>query len=92
MTVEAATERFPVRVMVTSVWETVSVQVDDATTVGQLKHQALRAALKTTRDEQAYVVKFRGAPILDESITLRAVGAVPNAPFIVLPGRRQPVR
>ena len=92
MTAEAATERFPVRVMVTSAWETISVQVDDATTVAQLKHQALRAALKTTRDEQAYVVKFRGAAILDESITLRALGAGPNAPLIVLPGRRQPVR
>ena len=92
MTTTPATERFPVRVMVTSAWETVSVQVEETTTVGQLKHQALRAALKTARDEQAYVVKFRGAPVLDESITLRALGAAPNAPFIVLPGRRQPVR
>ena len=92
MTAVTVTERFPVRVMVTTAWETVAVQVDDGTTVGQLKHEALRAALKTTRDEQAYVVKFRGAPIFDESVTLRALGAVPNAPFIVLPGRRQPVR
>jgi hypothetical protein len=92
--VSAATAngRFPVRVMVTTAWETVSVQVDDATTVAQLKHLALRAALKTTRDEPAYVVKFRGAPVLDESVSLRALGAGPNAPFIVLPGRRQPVR
>ena len=88
----SVTERFPVRVMVTSAWETVSIQVDDATTVAQLKHQALHAALKTTRDEPAYVVKFRGAPILDESLTLRALDVVPNAAFIVLPGRRQPVR
>jgi hypothetical protein len=85
-------ERFGVRVMVTTAWETVPVQVDDGTTVAQLKHQALKAALKTTANEQAFVVKFRGAIILDESVTLRALGAVPNAPFIVLPGRRQPVR
>ncbi len=88
----AVAERFPVRVMVTPVWETVPVQVDDNTTVAQLKHEALRAALKTTHDEQAFVVKFRGATVLDESTTLRALGAVPNAPFIVLPARRQPVR
>ena len=88
----AVAERFPVRVMVTPVWETVPVQVDDNTTVTQLKHEALRAALKTTHDEQAFVVKFRGATVLDESTTLRALGAVPNAPFIVLPARRQPVR
>ena len=85
-------ERYAVRVMVTSAWEQVSLQVDANTTVAQLKHEALRAALKTTAGEAAYVVKFRGAPILDESITLGALGTVPNAPFIVLPGRRQPVR
>jgi len=78
--------------MVTPAWEQVPVQVDDTTTAAQLKHQALKAALKTTENEQAFVVKFRGAQVLDESITMRALGAVPNAPFIVLPGRRQPVR
>jgi hypothetical protein len=88
----AVGDRYAVRVMVTSAWEQVPVQVDDSTTVAQLKHEALRAALKTTRDEQAFVVKFRGAPVLDESVTLGTLGAVPNAPFIVLPARRQPVR
>lgn len=88
----AVGERFPVRVMVTTAWESVSIQVDDTTTVAQLKREALRAALKIAGDEEAYVVKFRGAAMLDESLTLRALGAGPNAPFIVLPGRRQPVR
>jgi len=90
--VTTALERYPVRVMVTSAWEHVPIQVDDNTTVAQLKRDALRAALKTTANEQDYIVKFRGAAILDESIAMRALGAVPNAPFIVLPGRRQPVR
>jgi hypothetical protein len=85
-------ERYPVRVMVTTAWETVPLQVDDATTVAQLKRDALRSALKETHDAAQYVVKFRGAAVLDESLTLRAIGAVPNAPFIVLPARRQPVR
>ena len=88
----AVGERYAVRVMVTPAWEQVPVQVDDATTVAQLKHQALKAALKTTENEQSFVVKFRGAQVLDESTTMRALGVVPNAPFIVLPGRRQPVR
>lgn len=85
-------ERYAVRVMVTPAWETVSVQVDDNTTVAQLKLEAVRSALKTTQDEAAFVVKFRGAVVLDESTALGALGAVPNAPFIVLPARRQPVR
>ncbi len=88
----AVGERYAVRVMVTPAWEQVPVQVDDATTVAQLKHQALKTALKTTEKEQGFIVKFRGAQVLDESTTMRALGAVPNAPFIVLPGRRQPVR
>ncbi|HYT62316.1 MAG TPA: hypothetical protein VEL50_00360 [Gemmatimonadales bacterium] len=86
-------ERYAVRVMVTPAWEHVPVQVDDTTTVAQLKREALRAALKRAPlGEQEYIVKFRGAAVLDESLTLRALGAVPNAPFIVLPARRQPVR
>lgn len=86
-------ERYAVRVMVTPVWDQVTVQVDDTTTVAQLKREALRAALKRAPvDEQEYIVKFRGAAVLDESMTLRAIGAGPNAPLIVLPVRRQPVR
>jgi hypothetical protein len=85
-------ERYAVRVMVTPAWEQVSVQVDGSTTVAQLKHQALRAALKTTAGEDGFLVKFRGAQVLDEALTLGQLGAVPNAPFIVLPARRQPVR
>ena len=85
-------ERYAVRVMVTPAWEQVAVQVDGSTTVAQMKHQALRAALKTTAGEDGFLVKFRGAQVLDEAITLGQLGAVPNAPFIVLPARRQPVR
>ncbi len=81
------------RVMVTDAWDSVHVQVDDATTVAQLKREALYAALKRPAlNLQEYIVKFRGAAVLDESQTLRAIGAVPNAPFIVLPARRHPVR
>jgi len=29
--------------------------------------------------------------VLDEATTLAALGVAPNAPFIVLPARRQPV-
>lgn len=88
-----AGQRYPVRVMVTPVWDHVTVQVEDSTSAGALKHEALRLALKRPNvDELAYVIKFRGAGILDESVTLATLRARPNAPFIVLPLRRQPVR
>ena len=82
-----------VRVMVTDVWDNVVLSVGPATTVAELKREALIRAVKRPElpfDE--YEVHFRGALILDESITLAALGAGPNAPFIVLPARRRPVR
>ena len=86
-------ERFAVRVMVTDVWDQVFLAVEPTTTVADLKRQALTQALKRAQlRPEDYVVKFRGAPVLDETTTLSALGAVPNSPFIVLPARRQPVR
>lgn len=86
-------DRFAVRVMVTDVWDQVFLAVEPGTTVAQLKQQALAQALKrdgVPLDE--YLVKFRGAPVLDESVTLGGLGARSNSPFIVLPVRRRPVR
>lgn len=82
-----------VRVMVTPVWDHVTLPVDDSTTIAQLKRDALHGALKRANvDEGEYVVKYRGAAMLDESTTLGALRAGHNAPFIVLPARKQPVR
>ena len=86
-------ERFAVRVMVTDVWDQVFLAVEPTTTVAELKRQALSQALKRAQIRPGdYVVKFRGAQVLNEATTLAALGAVPNAPFIVLPARRQAVR
>jgi hypothetical protein len=84
-------ERFAVRVMVTDAWDQVFLAVDPQTTVASLKRQALVRALKRDRPED-YLVKFRGGQVLDETTTLAALGAGSNAPFIVLPARRRPVR
>lgn len=88
----AALERFAVRVMVTDAWDQVFLAVGPETTVADLKGQALARALKRS-DLLAseYVVKFRGAAV-DDGATLSALGAGANAPFIVLPARRWPVR
>lgn len=84
---------FSVRVMVTPVWDQVSVPVEQDTSVGEIKKRALIEATGWQNISLPdYVVKYRGAPVLDESQTLAALGAGANAPFIVLPVRRQPVR
>jgi hypothetical protein len=91
--VTAVAERFAVRVMVTEVWDQVFLAVEPDSTVAELKRQALAQALKRAalRPDDS-IVKFRGATVLDESVTLRGLGAGPNSPFVVLPARRQPVR
>ena len=88
-----AADRYAVRVMVTDAWDQVFLAVTAETTVAELKRQALTRALKRSDLPAAeYMVKFRGAAVTDESTTLRALGAGANAPLIVLPVRRRPVR
>lgn len=89
----AVAERFAVRVMVTDAWDQVFLAVGPDTTVADLKRQALTRALKQADPRVAdYVVKFRGAAVLDEATTLGTLGAGANAPFIILPARRRAVR
>jgi hypothetical protein len=91
--VTALGTRFAVRVMVTDVWDQVFLAVEPTTTVAELKRQALAQALKRAPGRlEDYVVKFRGAQVLDESVTLLALGVVPNSALIILPARRQVVR
>ena len=89
----ATADRFAVRVMVTDAWDQVFLAVERGTTIAELKRQALARALRR-HDVAAddYVVKFRGGAVPDESVTLESLGAGANAPFIVLPARRRPVR
>jgi hypothetical protein len=89
----AVADRFAIRVMVTDAWDQVFLAVGPETTVAELKRQALTRALKRASLPAAeYIVKFHGAAVIDESTTLRALGAGANAPFIVLPARRRAVR
>lgn len=81
----------PVRVTVADVWDAVTLDVAPTTSLADLKLEALRRS-RVRRDPAEYVVKFRGAEVLDESRTLKDAGIPPNAPLIVLPRRRRPVR
>jgi hypothetical protein len=81
-----------VRVWVTDVWDTVELAVSRDSTVGSLKETALAQATGARRDPARSVVKYHGARVADERQTLTQLGARDGAPFIVLPGQRQPVR
>lgn len=84
--------KLAVRVWVTDVWDAVGLGVTPDWTVAELKAAALERATGRRLDPTRYAVKFRGAPLLDETQTLSAIGATDRAAFIVLPARRQPVR
>jgi hypothetical protein len=79
--------------MVTDVWDQVALAVTATTTVADLKREALARALRRSGIAlDLYLVKFRGALVLDESVAIADLGAGPNSPFIVLPVHRQAVR
>jgi hypothetical protein len=84
-------ELLSVRVMVQDVWDEVRLDLPASTSLAQVKQEAL-AATRVTRDPAGYVLKFRGAELMDEGRSMADAGLVPNGALIVLPRRRRPVR
>ncbi|HEU4588311.1 MAG TPA: hypothetical protein VFS11_06670 [Gemmatimonadales bacterium] len=80
----------PVRVMVQEVWDEVNLDLPATTPLGEVKRLALERT-RVRRDPEGYLLKYRGAE-QDETQTLAGAGVVANAPMIVLPRRRRPVR
>ena len=85
------TASLPLRVMVHDAWDEVRLDLPVSTPLAELKRQALEAT-RVEGDPAAYVLKFRGAELLDESRSLVDAGLVPNGALIVLRKRRRPVR
>ena len=84
-------DSLPVRVMVQDAWDEVRLELPSATPLAEVKRRALEAT-RVVRDPAAYVLKFRGAELQDESRSLAQAGVVANGALIVLPRRRRPVR
>jgi hypothetical protein len=80
-----------VRVTVQDTWDEVPLELAPSTPLAEVKRRAL-AATRVTHDPAEYIMKFRGAELLEESRSLAEAGVVPNAALIVLPRRRRPVR
>lgn len=79
------------RVRVQDAWDEVELEVSPDTSVEAVKDEALNR-FRIGTDRSAYVVKFRGAEIIDERRTVAEAGLVPNAALIIMPRRRRPVR
>jgi hypothetical protein len=80
-----------VRVMVQDAWDQVKLDLPATTPLAEVKRQALQAT-RVTGNPDAYLLKFRGAELEDESRSLADAGLVSNGALIVLRRRRRPVR
>jgi hypothetical protein len=81
----------PIRIMVEDAWDQVNLDLPSQTPIAEAKRRAL-AMTHTDGDPAGYMVKYRGAQLLDEQRTLAEAGVVSNAPLIVMARRRRPVR
>jgi hypothetical protein len=85
------TGTLPIRVMVQDAWDEVLLDLPAVTPLAEVKRQALQAT-RVIGNPDAYLLKFRGAELEDESRSLAEAGLVPNGALIVLRRRRRPVR
>jgi hypothetical protein len=81
----------PVRVMLTDVWDAFQLDLEPTTPLSEMKRKVLQLG-RVPDDASDYVVKYRGAQLMDEGKSLAELGIVNNAALIMLPRRRQPVR
>ncbi len=81
----------PVRIMVEEMWDQVALDLQPGASIAEVKQRAL--GLTHSPGQPAdFLVKFRGAELLDEQKSLAEAGVVANSSLIVLPRRRRPVR
>ena len=81
---------YNVRVWVEDVWDTVEVAAEPDWTVTQVKQAALQQAVGGSADPADYLVKLRGAAVLNEAASLTQVDVLPHTTLTVLAARRRP--
>lgn len=81
----------PLRVMLTDVWDEFHLDLSPETPLSQVKQRVLELGNQPA-DPSEYMIKYRGAQLMDEASSLAGLGVVRNAALIMLPRRRQPVR
>ena len=78
------------RVMVHDAWDEITVPWNADLTLANLKREVLRQARVTAPPEE-FVLKFRGATLPDESLTVNEAALPEHAALIVLRRRRRAV-
>lgn len=81
----------PVRIMVQEVWDQIELDLQPGASFQEVKQRALTLTHAPGKPAD-FLVKFRGAEVLDERKTLAETGVVAHSSLIVMPRRRRPVR
>jgi hypothetical protein len=81
----------PLRVTVEDVWDEVFLELPGDAPVSEVKRLALERT-KVQRNPSEFVLKFRGAELMDESLSVDHAGLVPNGALMLLSRRRRPLR
>lgn len=79
-----------ITVMVHDAWDRIPMAFNGDQQLADVKRQALDTARVTTADSE-FVIKFRGAALPDESLTVHDAAIPEGASLIVLRRRRRPV-
>ncbi len=79
------------RVMVHDAWDTVVLPWDGEQALADVKRTALETA-RVTAPGDHFVLKFRGAVLPDEGLSVNEAAIPANASLIALRRRRRPVR
>lgn len=81
----------PLRVTVLDTWDTAALEFSPDATLAAVKHRALHEA-RVTRPSDGYLVKYLGAEVSDESVSLADLGVAPHGGLIVMARARTPAR
>ena len=85
------TSPLSVRVTVLDAWDAVALELTASTTIADVKRHALDA-VRVVADPTAFLVKFRGAELPDESRSLADVDFPSGGALIVLRRHRRAVQ
>lgn len=81
-----------IRVTVGDTWVPVVLDTSPEEAVASAKARALASQMIAVAEGPGYEVKFGGAQVADESMSLGALGVPDGGALIVLSRRRRPVR
>lgn len=89
---EGVTPTWTIRVQAAEVHDAIRVSCAPGTKVADIKREAMRVLLPDVSAIDGYLVKFRGAEVRNEALTLEALGAQDASLLFVTSRTRRPIR